>query len=182
MEPTGTKIPFRVWVREILDLDIQPPGMLVTSQDFTDDVDGMSAENPSRTFAVISPSSRSRLPLQLTKAHVPSRGSVLGIRGLPRAVEPPFLVTDLLNARLIFNDEANIELTVRAKELFAKDWHTRVYPVESNQWFGILTRRREDRVHLLAFSDRVAGAVMPGQTLHFTEWSPDDPVGSIRQL
>ena len=68
--------------------------------------------------------------------------------------EPPFLITDKLDARIIYNGLIRIEPTPGTMEELEESEGFISYPVASQDWFGILTYEGTNRIHLLAFSDK----------------------------
>ncbi len=103
--------------------------------------------------ALISRTSKSIRNLEIGRYHSnrKSWGWYIETEELPA---PPFLITNKLDACIIFDGLIELELTQDGEEIFEDSYEGNSFPVMSRSgWFGILTDK-VNAIHLLAFSEQ----------------------------
>lgn len=155
---TGIKLKgVAIWVKEGEPYPQFPSNSIVFGTPF-DGAWGFGDDNIEEYFGLVAFISLESKRIQSAKMSLIHRfskgyGWVVKTETIP---EPPFLITDKLDARIIYNGLIGIEPTPGTMEELEESEGFVSYPVASQDWFGILTYEGTNRIHLLAFSDKEA--------------------------
>lgn len=180
MDRNITNSPFRYWVTEVREKDPENGSVLMFGTPFGDDLEYVEWDAPAGNLLAISDVNRVVLPLHLSPAHVPGRGSVVGVEGWNEAIQPPFLLTDLEDVRVIANQEVKLSMSERAVKAFDREYLPFAFPVQTKEWFGLLIPQEDGGIHLVAFSALPNVKVKNGDAPEFSEWEKPCGVLSIR--
>jgi hypothetical protein len=94
-------------------------------------------------------------------------------------LEPPFLITNILNLFILKNDSIELRLCSEAHDILSSEGPGNIYPICTPTTFGILEYCSVDKYGLTVFTPNQASnlSFLNGETILFSEW--DTPVGMI---
>jgi hypothetical protein len=108
--------------------------------------------------ALISETSKSIQHLRIDRYHS-SRKSWGWRVETDQMPEPPFLITNKINAEIIFNGIVELDLNDYGKKLFEDRDEASFIVLGSNGWFGVMTDQLNS-IHLLAYSDSASREII----------------------
>lgn len=94
-------------------------------------------------------------------------------------LEPPFLITNILDLYMLKDDSIELRLSSEAQDIISGDGPGNIYPICTSTTFGILEYSSVGKYGLIVFTPNQASdlSFLRGETIIFSEW--DTPVGMI---
>jgi hypothetical protein len=172
--------PFRWWVTKV-EADQDPDGLFMIGHDpFPEDAFDSFTDGPRKaSFVLISESARMELQMILTVGHKAVMGPGLFANGIEAVPPVPFLLTNELDSRAVWNGTVHLEPTDRAAQIFRRDNFQHQYVVAGEGWHGLLKPFDEAMGNLFAVTINGDPVVMFEQPVIFQEW--ECPMGSLRK-
>lgn len=147
-------------------------------------------DEDTRSFAgrsvLISLSERRVVDVQINTAHSTRIAGPLwflkSVKPIENLLDPPFLITNLLDLYMHKNDSVDLRLTSEAQDIISDDGPGNIYPICTSTAFGILEYSSTGEYGLTIFTQSKAPDIsfIKDETILFSEW--DTPVGIVRRF
>ncbi len=170
-----------LWVEDI-DFDQRRSATVLYGHDFREDFDWSWAEIPPDLFALRCGERLIVPDVQVAKVHRFSKGWAWETTTPERLPEPPFLLTDDSDCRLVFRGRVNIHPTAWGREEVEAQFEQcgcSQVPLLGSGWFGILQvdARNHTLGELQAFSRECMQ--LPGSELAVSGVGEDEEFGQL---
>jgi hypothetical protein len=170
-----------IWVTEF-ELVEQSPSNFILKLDGVamDGGNGFGDETTreySGDFLLINSQTSIMMSKSISLAHFSGQGSKWVMRNNCNLPTSSFLITSNLKAFLLFDGWIEIEAEDHVIDYEYMDF---LYPVQSQDWFGIITVGDQRKLRLVSFSDNAQVEICIGDDLYCPEY--DDHLGKIKLI
>jgi hypothetical protein len=170
-----------IWVTEISLLTYSSKKTLMVNGVPIDGSHGFGSEDKkgySGKAILLSPKHRNIQYLTIDRIHTTKNGWGWGIETTTSLPNPPFLISSDISKKIIF--DGLIQLIDKQDVIDISEADNYPYAVASKNYFGIITVKKNQQIHLIAFSSEQDATVSENDEIWTFEW--DCSIGKIKPI